>query len=76
MRYESDSMGRVAVADDALYGAQTQRAIDNFTISTRPMPDRFIYMLALIKAAAARANLACGALDAARAGNIERAALR
>ena len=76
MRYESDSMGRVAVADDALYGAQTQRAIDNFTISTRPMPDRFIHTLALYKAAAARANLACGALDAARARAIERAALR
>jgi fumarate hydratase class II len=76
MRYESDSMGRVEVADDALYGAQTQRAINNFTISTRPMPTRFVHTLALIKAAAARANLACGALDAARARAIEEAALQ
>jgi fumarate hydratase class II len=76
MRYESDSMGRVEVADDALYGAQTQRAINNFTISTRPMPTRFVHTLALIKVAAARANLACGALDAARARAIEEAALQ
>ncbi len=76
MREEMDSMGRVEVPDDALYGAQTQRAVNNFTISTRPLPRRFIHTLALIKAAAARANLACGALDESRARAIEAAALR
>ncbi len=75
MRYESDSMGRVAIPDDALYGAQTQRAVNNFTISPRTLPPQFIANLALIKAAAARANASCAALDGAKAKAIESAAM-
>ncbi len=75
MREEYDSLGPVEVPAGALYGAQTQRAVDNFTLSTRPMPAPFLRNLARIKAAAARANLACGVLDAERAAAIETAAL-
>ncbi|MBD3647056.1 MAG: aspartate ammonia-lyase, partial [Pseudomonadales bacterium] len=56
-RTEKDSMGDVKVPQDALYGAQTQRAVDNFRFSDRRLPPGFIHRLALIKAAAARANL-------------------
>ena len=55
-RIEQDSMGEVRVPAQALYGAQTQRAVDNFHISGMTMPAEFISSLALIKAAAARAN--------------------
>ena len=57
-RIERDSMGDVAVPVDALYGAQTQRAVENFAISRQPMPERFVRALVLQKAAAARANKA------------------
>ena len=63
-RIEKDSMGEVTVPEAALYGAQTQRAVDNFAIGGIPMPDRFIRTLGLIKAAAARANGELGELDA------------
>ena len=56
-RIERDSMGELQVPVDALYGAQTQRAVDNFPISGRPMPVQFIRALILAKAAAARANI-------------------
>ncbi|MEO9656025.1 class II fumarate hydratase [Marinomonas sp.] len=61
MRIEKDSMGELNVPAEALYGAQTQRAINNFPISDEPMPEAFIRSLIMIKAAAARANekLAC-----------------
>ena len=75
MRKESDSLGEVAIPNDALYGAQTQRAVNNFTISTRAMPALFIRSLAHIKCAAARANQRCGVLDAQRAAAIEQVAL-
>ncbi|NND68718.1 MAG: class II fumarate hydratase [Halioglobus sp.] len=75
MRLESDSMGSVEIPDDALYGAQTQRAVDNFKIGTNVMPAAFIRSLAHIKCAAARANRKCKALDAERARAIEHAAL-
>lgn len=75
MRIESDSMGEVEIPDNALYGAQTQRAVNNFTISARTMPALFIRSLAQIKCAAARANRDCGALDAKRADAIEQAAM-
>ena len=55
-RTERDSMGDVTVPADALYGAQTQRAVDNFLVSGMPMPAAFIHALGSIKAAAARAN--------------------
>jgi len=61
-RLERDSMGELAVPADALYGAQTQRAVDNFHISGQRMPIGFIRAVLLVKAAAARANITLGAL--------------
>ena len=55
-RTERDSMGELQVPAAALYGAQTQRAINNFPVSGQPLPQAFIRALLLIKAAAARAN--------------------
>ena len=54
-RVEHDSMGELNVPIDASYGAQTQRAIDNFDISGLSMPPAFIRALGLIKSAAAQA---------------------
>ena len=62
-RIEVDSMGEVKVPTNALYGAQTQRAIDNFPVSGIPMPNLFIHALAFIKQAAARSNLELELLD-------------
>ncbi len=56
-RREKDSMGELTVPADALYAAQTQRAIDNFPVSGQPMPERFIRALINVKAAAACANI-------------------
>ncbi len=56
MRFENDSMGEVAVPKNALYGAQTQRAINNFPVSGQALPEAFIRALIQIKAAAAKAN--------------------
>ncbi|WP_309304485.1 class II fumarate hydratase [Shewanella sp. FJAT-52076] len=61
-RIEKDSMGEVIVPAGALYGAQTQRALNNFAIGGQPMPKAFIETLLLIKAAAARANSQLGVL--------------
>ncbi len=74
-RAEHDSMGVLQVPADALWGAQTQRAVDNFPISGRPLPRGMIVALALIKAAAAEANAGLGLLPARRANAIRRAAL-
>ena len=73
-RVEQDSMGKVDVPSAALYGAQTQRAVDNFRLSGMPMPARFIHALGMIKAAAARANADLGLLDGAMADAIIEAA--
>jgi fumarate hydratase, class II len=73
-RIERDSMGELQVPVDALWGAQTQRAVLNFPISGRPLPRAFIRAVALIKAAAARANSGLGLLDAAVADVIVAAA--
>ncbi|SJN53822.1 Fumarate hydratase class II [Vibrio ruber DSM 16370] len=62
-RTEADSMGEVQVPADALYQAQTQRAVNNFSISKRPMPDGFIQALAYIKQAAAQTNVQLGLLE-------------
>ena len=56
MRTEHDSMGEISVPSDALYGAQTQRAINNFPISGQPLPAAFISAVAMLKAACAQAN--------------------
>jgi fumarate hydratase class II len=74
-RAEHDSMGELKVPADALWGAQTQRAVINFPVSGRPMPPRFIAALGLVKAAAARVNGRLGLLDPARAQVIEAAAM-
>ncbi|WP_026279793.1 lyase family protein [Thioalkalivibrio sp. ALJ16] len=74
MRQEQDSLGPVEVPQEALWGAQTQRAIDNFRISGRPLPPAFIRALALTKAACAEANQALGQLPDAVAGAIVAAA--
>ena len=61
-RIERDSMGELAVPADALYGAQTQRAVNNFAISGRGMPPRFIHAVLLIKKVAAEVNADLGLL--------------
>ncbi|MEJ2646437.1 MAG: class II fumarate hydratase [Gammaproteobacteria bacterium] len=61
-RTERDSLGEVRVPADALYGAQTQRAVDNFPISGLRMPRPFIAALGLIKTCAARVNADLGRL--------------
>ncbi|MFP3342150.1 class II fumarate hydratase [Halomonas sp. SIMBA_159] len=73
-RIERDSMGELAVPATALYGAQTQRAINNFPVSGTPMPVAFVHAVARIKLAAARSNQQLGLLDAERAQAIEKAA--
>lgn len=73
-RIEHDSMGELQVPADALWGAQTQRALDNFHISGRPMPAAFVHALALVKAAAAVVNGHLGLLDRGRADAIMEAA--
>lgn len=56
-RLEADSMGQLEVPEYALYGAQTQRAINNFPVSGQSLPEPFIRALICLKQAAARANL-------------------
>ena len=75
-RIERDSMGEVRVPVDAMYGAQTQRAIDNFGLRERTLPVAFIRSLAMIKSAAASANLDCGVLDSEIALALKDAARR
>jgi len=63
MRIERDSMGEVQIPDDALWGAQTQRAVENFPISGIRFGRRFIQALGLVKRACAQANMDLGLLD-------------
>lgn len=56
-RVEKDSLGEVAVPKAALWGAQTQRAVNNFPISGRRLPFRFIQAVARIKRCAASVNV-------------------
>lgn len=72
-RIEKDSMGQIQVPTAALYGAQTQRAFENFTISSQPMPWNFIKAVLIIKAAAANANSEIGLLTADNAQLISEA---
>ncbi len=62
-RIEKDSMGEVKVPKDCYWGAQTQRAIENFRISGITFPEEFIKILALIKLTAAQTNMELGLLD-------------
>lgn len=74
-RIEKDSLGEVRVPSTALYGAQTQRAVENFPVSGIRFPRIFIRSLGLIKAVAAEVNAGLGLLDAGRAQAIHRAGL-
>jgi fumarate hydratase class II len=73
-RLDKDSMGELEVPIDALYGAQTQRALNNFQFSNLTMPRAFIRALALIKSAAAQVNSDLKLLDPAMAKAISTAA--
>lgn len=73
-RIERDSMGEVRVPANALYGASTQRAFENFPISGRRFGRRFIWALGLVKASAAVVSGSQGFVDAARAAAIVKAA--
>jgi len=73
-RIEKDSMGELEVPANALYGAQTQRAVNNFPVSGLVMPPAFIKTVALIKKAAATVNMELGELDAAKGNAIVQAA--
>ncbi|MDR5906125.1 class II fumarate hydratase [Franzmannia qiaohouensis] len=73
-RRERDSMGELEVPESALYGAQTQRAVNNFPVSGQRLPMAFIHGVAHVKLAAARVNAELGLLDRARAEAIAAAA--
>ncbi len=73
-RIETDSMGEMRVPADALYGAQTARAVENFPISNLRFPRHFLWALGLIKKHAARTNAALGLLPGNLAQAIEQAA--
>ena len=77
-RIEKDSLGEVYVPNTALYGAQTQRAVNNFPISgikmDFPFTNSFVDALGLIKDAAARANKSLGLLSSKKANAISKAA--
>src|SRR5690349_4531787 len=66
-RIEHDSLGDVRVPGDRLWGAQTQRSVENFRIGGERMPLEIIRALAIIKKAAAEANRQCGVLSAEKA---------
>lgn len=75
-RIEKDSMGELQVPENALYGAQTQRAVNNFPISGLAMPREFIKALGLLKASCALANQDLGLLEQNIASAIVEAAKR
>ena len=69
-RIEHDTLGPVEVPEDHLWGAQTQRSLNNFRIGTEKMPEELIRALVLIKRAAAQTNSELGKLPEAKAGKI------
>jgi fumarate hydratase class II len=73
-REAKDSMGVVRVPENAYYGAQTQRAVENFPISGLTLPPAFVHALALIKKTAAEVNAELGLLAQDLAGAIAKAA--
>jgi fumarate hydratase class II len=73
-RIETDSFGEIAVPAERLWGAQTQRSLENFRIGGERMPLPVVHALGVIKGAAARANRKLGLLDNRLAGAIEAAA--
>jgi len=74
IRVERDTFGSIEVPAERLWGAQTQRSLQNFKISCEHMPAALLYALALVKKAAALVNLDLGALDANKARAITTAA--
>ncbi len=74
VRIEKDSMGPIEVAADKLWGAQTQRSLAHFRISSEKMPTALIHALALTKRAAAQVNVDLGLLPAERGAAIINAA--
>ena len=73
-RIEKDSMGEVVVPAAALWGAQTQRSLEHFNISTERMPQPLLMALARVKRACAQVNAELGLLDATTAAAISQAA--
>ncbi|OYW46993.1 MAG: fumarate hydratase, class II [Sphingomonadales bacterium 32-68-7] len=73
-RIETDTFGKIAVPADRLWGAQTQRSIENFRIGGERIPLPIVHALGTIKAAAARVNARLGLLDEALAAAIAAAA--
>ena len=73
-RVEHDSMGEVRVPADALWRAQTQRAVENFPISGTPLEPALVHAIGRVKAAAAQVNGELGILDADQARAIQEAA--
>ena len=73
-RKESDSMGELRVPSQALWGAQTQRAIENFQISDIRVPRKFISALGLVKWSAASTNEELGLLEKEKSIAIKTAA--
>lgn len=74
VRVEQDSLGEVFVPKHALYGAQTQRAVDNFPVSGQSLPEAFIVAIARIKKAAAKANLSLKLISKEKTHSIVQAA--
>ena len=74
MRTETDSLGNVQVPGEALWGAQTQRAVENFDVSGLDQPASYLSATALVKLAAAEVNMALGQLDDERGQAIVEAA--
>ena len=73
-RQEKDSFGTIAIPEDRLWGAQTQRSLEHFAISTERLPDELIHALAMVKAACARVNRELGLLPDHKAAAIIAAA--
>jgi len=73
-RIERDSLGEMRVPAAALYGPQTQRAVENFPVSGEPMPAEFLHALGLVKQVAARVNAELGLLEPALSEAIATAA--
>ncbi len=73
-RLETDTMGSIEVASDRLWGAQTERSLRHFRISTEKMPEALIEALVIVKKVAAQINAQLGGLSLEKATAIERAA--
>ena len=74
-REEKDAMGTIRVPATALWGAQTQRSLQNFKISNEQMPSALIHALALVKRAASSVNHDLRLLDSTTAAAIARSPL-